>query len=447
MRLSDYFRIAFANITGQKRRCLLIIIITGLMFSLIIAGFQIIQGLQNSVEYQTTRATEGEVLLRLSPDKDKCSEDCDVDKLITELVNIVATYGGHTESVEAYDMGGLDFYLLPASLADKTVTEDVTLAPSDATPVLLSTREAGQWQRLTLNSRDGASNNLATLATIRNQSLGHIIEQNAYGQRPDSDKTKYFVVGLLPSAFLSGISLSSINDPTNLLNLILDNVPLGDSDRFIVSRPTSPASQVDTHGQIWAILPDIDSAARLSTNQLFCDESDKMTAQCSEQYKYFVEQSIGTPLNVIKSFNNIWAVYNFIWISLAVIALIIAFSTYTRLIGAERKNIALYYSFGATKRNVCCIYLVYLIIISFLTIIVTAVIGVLLALLTTLFYNSSLTATFALGFGIDPPPVIMLLGWNPTLLIVAFIILLTAPLSVLLSLPQLSFKNSARNLK
>lgn len=447
MCLSDYFRIAFANITGQKRRCLLIIIITGLMFALIIAGFQIIQGLQNSVEYQTTRATGGEVLLRLSLDEDKCSEDCDVDELITELANIIATYGGHTESVEAYDVDGLDFYLLPASLANKTVTEDVTLAPSDATSVLLSTREAGQWQRLTLNSRDSVSNNLATLATVRNQSLGHIIKLNAYGQRPDSDKTKYFVAGLLPSTFLGGISLSSINDSANPLNLILDNVPLGDSDRFVISRPNSSTPQVDTHGQIWAILPDIDSAARLSTNQLFCDESDKMVAQCPAKYKYFVEQSIGTPLNVIKSFNNIWTVYNFIWISLAVIALIIAFSTYTRLIGAERKNIALYYSFGATKQNICCIYLVYLIIISFITIIVAVLIGVLLALLTTLFYNSSLTATFALGFGIDQPSVIMLLGWNPTLLIVTFIILLTAPLSVLLSLPQLSFRNSARNLK
>ena len=66
MRLRDYLRLGLANIACNRRRCALVVIITGAMFALIFAGFEVIRGLEVATQKQVTDFTDGQVLLKLT---------------------------------------------------------------------------------------------------------------------------------------------------------------------------------------------------------------------------------------------------------------------------------------------------------------------------------------------------------------------------------------------
>lgn len=436
MRLRDYLRLGLANIACNRRRCVLVVIITGAMFALIFAGFEVIRGLEVATQKQVTDFTDGQVLLKLTvEDGLEDSED--------ELARQVVKYGGYTEPVEEYWFDEMiHLYLFPArlkeSLADKII-DDV----AGGVPILISTDEAGRWRRLTISKDMGMQRRLELVAKIRAQSLGKVIENNGFGTRPDIERTQFFVAGLLPANLVGvSLSLSNIGDMQNPLNFILEVIPTGSSETFVLERPEGV--EVSTkEREIWAVFPDAEIAYEFVMDRQMCSGMNKT---CISKYRYMVREVIGNPLGVKMGFREIEKVYTIIWIVLTAIGAFITISTYTRLINQEVRNIALYRALGATVKNVYIIYATYLVILSLLTMVVALAVGTLLALVVSLVYQGALSADFSISFGVEPVSV-WLAGWDSTVLVIVAINVVVALASTGVNIFQLSMTKVAQKLK
>lgn len=436
MRLRDYLRLGLANIACNRRRCVLVVIITGAMFALIFAGFEVIRGLEVATQEQVTDFTDGQVLLKLTVE-DGLEDSKD------ELARQVVKYGGYTEPVEEYQFDEMmHLKLFPAklkeSLADKILDDKAS-----GVPILISTDEAGRWQRLTIDKNLGMQRRLELVAKVRAQSLGKLIENNGFGTRPDIEKTQFFVAGLLP-ANLAGISLSlgNIGDLQNPLNFILESIPTGGSETFVLERPEGALPSTKER-ELWAVFPEVEMAYEFVMDRQMCSGMNKT---CISKYRYTVQEAIGNPLGMKMGFREIWKVYTIIWMVLTAIGAFITISTYTRLINQEVRSIALYRALGATVKNVYIIYATYLVILSLLTMVVALVAGTLLALVVSLVYQGALSADFAVSFGIEPVSV-WLAGWDSTTLVIVAINVVVALASTGVNIFQLSATKVAQKLK
>ena len=146
------------------------------------------------------------------------------------------------------------------------------------------------------------------------------------------------------------------------------------------------------------------------------------------------------------NFAGIWRIYNIVWLILAIIALIIMMSTYSRLINQEVKNIALYRALGATRAEAYIIYAVYLAMLSLIAMVVALIVGTLMAFGVSWIYHESLVADFIIGFGTEPAS-IWLVGWNNTVFAIMALGIIAALVSVVMNIFQFSAARTAQRLK
>ena len=147
-----------------------------------------------------------------------------------------------------------------------------------------------------------------------------------------------------------------------------------------------------------------------------------------------------------ENLQNVWLVFMVVVAVLTVIALIIAVSTYGRLIGKDMKIISLYHALGATKGQIWVVYAVYLLMLSMMAVGFAIVVGLALAAVLSLVNMTNLVQVFALGFGLETEGV-WLVGWNNLLLYVVGAIMAAAILVVILSDGQFADKKLARRIK
>ena len=167
---------------------------------------------------------------------------------------------------------------------------------------------------------------------------------------------------------------------------------------------------------------------------------------CGKDYKYQVVSAVSDPIMTYENLQNVWLVFMVVVAVLTVIALIIAVSTYGRLIGKDMKIIALYHALGATKGQIWVVYAVYLLMLSMMAVGFAIVVGLALAAVLSLVNMTNLVQVFALGFGLETEGV-WLVGWNNLLLYVVGAIMAAAILVVILSDGQFADKKLARRIK
>lgn len=437
MWLRDCVRLGVANIAGNRRRCVLVVVITGVMFALIFAGFEVIAGLETATQVRTTEFMNGQVLLRLTIE-DKLTDSK------SKLTQKVTDYGGYTEPVEEYQFDEMLYlHLFPvrlkASLEDKLLEANA----DGAVPILISADEAGKWQRLMINEKMGMEQRLEVLTKVRERSLGKVIENNGLGVRPDIEKTRFFVAGLLPAS-LTGVSLSlsNIGDAQNPFNIVLESIPTGGSETFVLERLSEEATNVKDN-ELWAVFPNVEMAYDFVMERQICSN---MNETCVSEYRYSVREVISNPLEVKMSFRGIWKIYTLVWLILTAIGVFITVSTYTRLINQEVRNIALYRALGATVKNVYAVYAMYLVVLSLLTMAIALGMGTLLALLMSGLCRNTLSADFAISFGAELTSV-RLIGWNDAILAIIVINVIVALASAGVNILQFSATKVAQKLK
>ena len=131
---------------------------------------------------------------------------------------------------------------------------------------------------------------------------------------------------------------------------------------------------------------------------------------------------------------------------LGVIAVIIALSTYARLIGKDMKIISLYHAMGATGKQIRIVYIVYLMMLSVMAVGFALVVGLGLAAVLSMVNMTALEQMFMLGFGVVKDGV-WLIGWNSLLWYLIGAMMLTAVVAVCLGNGNFKVKELAKRMK
>lgn len=231
------------------------------------------------------------------------------------------------------------------------------------------------------------------------------------------------------------LSFANLEQDGNPLNLILAQVRVGTS-----------FGGTSADGVIFAEFPDLEMADDYYRDaENHCEEIDRVFGTCDQAYKYQVMAVLDDPLTTYENLQNVWLVFVIVAAVLAAIALIIALSTYARLISKDTKIIALYHAMGATGWQIRIVYMAYLLILSVMVVGFALTLGVGLATILSLVNGASLEQVSMLAFGVERK--VWLLGWSNLIWGLVGAVILVAPLAVLLGNGNFRVRELAKKMK
>lgn len=429
MRVLDCLRLGVAGVKAHKKRALTVVVIVGLLFSVLMAGAFFLQGLENAALGKMLAPTGGRVLVMSNVDTKFCGEECDMAKEVAEIRRNIERYGG--EAISATMISGKDgmFYRLEKNVFE---FEGEGLAIPLSTVAKMKGVQLPGWDA-------GVERRVEAVQTIFEEAKAEDNENR--------------IVGILPGGvYTSDLSLSSVEQSGNPLNMIFGQIVTGTSQNFMIGAAETSmgdAVAMDTAemGLVFAEFPDLKAAYNYYRDEAnYCLDLDRAFGHCKNGYKYLTMSAISDPLTTYDNFQLVWLVFGITAAVLAVIALIIAVSTYARLIGKDMKIIALYHAMGATRGQVRLVYLSYLLILSVMTVVFSLAVGLGMALLLGAVNGEAISQVFWMGFGVEPGK-IWLVGWNWMIWVMVAVLLLSAVLAILLSNGQFASKKLARKMK
>lgn len=433
MRVLDCLRLGVAGVKAHKKRALTVVAIVGLLFSVLMAGAFFLQGLENAALGKMLAPTGGRVLVMSNVDTKFCGEECDMAKEVAEIRRNIERYGGEAISATMIsDEGGM-FYRLEKNVFE---FEGEGLAIPLSTVAKMRGVQLPGWDA-------GVERRVEAVQTIFEEA------------KTEDNESR--IVGILPGGvYASDLSLSSVEQSGNPLNMIFGQIVTGTSQNFMIGAAevnegsgVDAVSEMDTAemGLVFAEFPDLKAAYNYYRDEAnYCLDLDRAFGHCKNGYKYLTMSAVSDPLKTYDNFQLVWLVFGIIAAVLTVIALIIAVSTYARLIGKDMKIIALYHAMGATRGQVRLVYLSYLLILSVMTVAFSLAVGLSMALLLGAVNSEAINQVFWMGFGVEPGK-IWLVGWNWMIWVMVAVILLSAVLAILLSNGQFASKKLARKMK
>ena len=250
MQLGDYLRLGWANIATHKKRAAIVMVIVGALFSVLMAGSMLIQGIENATLAVVLQPTDGKILVKSVAQQIFCEDDCDIEMDQAEIRRDIAKWGGM--EIEVGTVGPMDsIYAVSLELIANAIEVSLDEVPDDAIPVLASTSTLAGWLSISSPEKNApAEKKVRTVQAIRERALGEVIETGSQ---------KYFVAGILPGSFgASGLSLATIGDRNNPLNLLLEEIPTANSQTIAIKNDDT--LEMASIAEIWAVFPDLDKA-------------------------------------------------------------------------------------------------------------------------------------------------------------------------------------------
>lgn len=454
MRLTDYLRLGFAGVKAHKKRAFTVVIIVGLLFSVITAGAFILQGLE-SIALETMLApTDGKVLVVSSVDTKICGDNCNIATEVVEIKKNIERYDGKIIPTTISQTADGMFYK-----AEEKVFSSEANNTTDVTQVIVPLGTAANLASVEMQERDAeVADKLAATQEVREKTLGKVVENEA-GE-------KYYIAEILPSGvYASNLSFMNIGQDGNPLNLILGQIRTGVSQNFITkSAKTEPKvdesnteqssgfiamEDVDAEemGVVFARFENIEAAYKYYQDKAnYCSETDRIFNMCGKDYKYQVVSAVSDPTMTYENLQNAWLVFMLIAAVLTIIALIIAISTYGRLIGKDLKIISLYHALGATKRQIRVVYAVYLLMLSLMAVVFAILLGLAFAATLSIMNMEALKQVWTLAFGTQASE-IWLIGWNNLVWWIVGVMMLAPVVAVVLGNGNFTSKELARKMK
>lgn len=440
MRAEDYLRLGMAGVLAHKKRAVLVMVISGLLFSVVLAMFMLLGGFQNAVYTEEYKATGGKIIYKIAFDEEYCEAlGCETEGEKSEILALVQKYGGEViEGVRAYNTSeGLMYAVRPELVAG--VIDKKYDAPDGTVPAVVSADIAGGWLQMTGGMVSSLKRKVKTVETVREKAIGQVVvPKNRYANpedEPESEegKTKFFVEGLLPGPIgNTSLALGGLTGP-NPLDVVFDSVHLGWGTSLILEGEDLTellGEPVDISDEVWVSFADYNKAYELATDKMMeCEAVDRYFGGCAKDYKYRVESMIGDFREMEGNLRVMWAIFSVVGLIIGMIAVIIMLTTFARIVGQDEKVIALYQAAGATTGQVRKIYLVYLLILSMATAVFALVVGLVMTLVMNLVNMTAISEAFMLGFGMARRQ-IWVIGWNWRMLVVMVTIVLMAPVSV-----------------
>lgn len=431
MRLIDYARLGVANVRVRKKRALLAAVAVGLIFGILTTGSLLIQGIENVVLDKMAEPTGGKVLLEVST-RQSCMQEAGCEFIDAErvIMMVASEFDGEVLDDDVTWVGYGSLPTIAPEVLEPAIEVGSELVPGDTIPVLTSIDKLAEWQRYIVPDRTTtAERRVGVLNELRAKSLGQEIVVG--GQ-------KLMPVGILPGAFgVSTLSLAEIGQKTNPLNMVLEQIRVGESTAFAVDDGNNGAGGGISQEAIFVLLPDIPTALayKRALDAEACPLSDAQSRGCDPVVEFRTKQAVGDSLAASETFSTIWQIYGWLILGLVAVAGVVMLSTYTRLVNDDAEKVALYHALGASRWQVAGIYYVYLSTLSLLASLFALVVGAILTLLVNLLNWQALSQIFALAFGGEVQPVFFL-GFNLQLLMFLGLMLLFALIATILNLRQ-----------
>lgn len=454
MRLLDYLRLGFAGVKAHKKRALTVVLIVGLLFSVIAAGAFILQGLENITLETMLAPTNGKVLVVSSVDTKICGDGCDIATEVAKIKKNVERYDGKLIPAKISQTADGMFYKI-----EEKVLSSKTNNATDVTQVIVPLGTAANLADIEMPERDvEVADKLAAIQEVREKTLGKVVE-NKNGEQ-------YYVAEILPSGvYASNLSFMNIGQDGNPLDLILGQIRTGVSQNFITKSAKTELKVDESNteqlsgfivmedidaeemGIVFAQFDNIEAAYNYYRDKVnYCSETDRIFNMCGKDYKYQVMAAVSNPLTTYENLQNIWLVFKIVAAVLAIIALIIALSTYARLIGKDLKIISLYHALGATKGQIRVVYVAYLLMLSLMAVGFAILLGLGLAAILSAVNMEALRQVWSLTFGTQTGG-IWLIGWNNLVWWVVGVMILATVVAVLLGNGNFTSKELAKRMK
>ena len=443
MRTLDYLRLGAAGMKAHKKRALVVVMIVGLLFGVVAAGAFFLQGLEQVALAEMLAPTEGKVLVMSSVDTRACGEDCELAAEVGKMKEKIGEYGGEVVPVAVRQTAEGMFYVVDegvfrevfsgvkAASAESEGGETMTVA----VPLEVAAELAGIEMP---ESGASVAERMVAIYKVREETLGRTVESET--------GARYEVAGILPGGvYATDLSLVYVGQSGNPLNMLFGQVKTGVSQSFGVGQAED--MDVEAMGMVLAVFEDIEAAEGYYRDEVnYCAEVDRMMGRCSEEYRYQVAAAVADPLGTYDNLQQVWSVFKVAAAVLAAIAVLIALSTYVRLLGGDVKIIALYHAMGATGWQIRLVYLTYLVMLSMLAVGFAVILGLGLAAVLSLVNMAALKEVFAMGFGVVMEE-IWLVGWSETIWWLAGALLAAAVLAVVLGNGDFASKGLAKRMK
>lgn len=421
MKLRDYLRLGVAGIAGHKRQTVMILIVIGALYSVLMAGVMLIQGVQSSATTEMTRQTDGKILVQVHMYEQICKGKCSAEEAKAKI----RQYGG--EVLEAKEENGI--LTLDAGIFGAEIEGESEVKVTYATVKWL----AKAMQIKMPSGEDSVRTQMAAIEKVREWALGKTIESNG---------EKYYIAGILPGSVYTGsLAFSQRKDRKNPLNMILGMVDTGWGEAIILENEVEAQEDNET---VVGMFEDVEQAIKYMESEEYCQETGIGSGVCSgEKPRYIIGTVIPGPVSTEENFRELWEAAMIVAGILMVIASIVMLSTYGRLIGKDRKIIRLYRVMGARKGQIVLVYIIYLVLLSLMAAVLAMIVGAVLAVIVNMVNMGLLEQAYALGFGADVKAR-WIIGWNVMMLGMVGVMVLTGVVSVILNLRKMSGEGGAK---
>ena len=362
MRTKDVLRISLKNIRIYLKRNLIIMATMGIIFGLILTINLWLQGMENSYTELANQSTEGRVIIEATNSMEGMIIDDALPKTTRqEIAEDIEAHGGKVLG-DAEKFGLFGSVVLSKELVENRIMVDMEEVPVDAAPVLVSTFLGEQLL--------GKSFSAEYTNAVRKQKDYKEYQDKLIGKTfTDTYGAKYYVVGLNSGNFhVDNLSFNQLErGSNNILNpvpafvatpngtpIVIDN---GKSESWQKGESVSLKETVDTKAEgesLVAIFDDNKSAY----NYFQYGRGRFMNVDLPSR-TYSVNIVAGMSPETMYIMENMNFVINIVSVALGLIAAIVVVFTSIRLVDQDRQNVALYYSLGATTRQVRTIYLFY----------------------------------------------------------------------------------------
>ncbi len=433
MQIKGILHLSLKNLKSHPKRTLFLILTTGIIFALIFTVNLWWQGLQNTYIANASHPTHGKIILQATansnttsfPNDSSTSQDSPAtrEEMIQDLERFGATIIGDTKYYGSYFAPVLDSTLLQSVLEI-----DPTTAPAGTAPILVNEHLANQFLGKAYSGvTRTAHNKQQNYETYRSSLLGKTFT--------DSDGNKYYVVGLAPGrSFINNLSFAGIvyrND--SLFNPFLEHIATPSSTSIVLSNPhaSNPQDLNSTPALPASVIATFDS---LDQANIYLHHGDGNFFSLSlPNRKYDASVLAGPSPEIFYLFRGITVIINITSAILITIAGVVVIFTTIRLVDQDKQNIKLYYSLGASSRQIHILYLFY-----FLELLLGAVLfaftpASLAVLLFSATHQELLSVQQMLAFSLPTRQTIIWYGVNSETFLFFAIILLLAPLCTLLN--------------
>lgn len=457
MRTLDYLRLGAAGMKAHKKRALVVVMIVGLLFGVVAAGAFFLQGLEQVALAEMLAPTEGKVLVMSSVDTRACGEDCEVAAEVEKMKEKIGEYGGEVVPAAVRQTAEGMFYVVDEGVFGEVFSgvkaDSAESEGGEAMTVVVPLEVAAELAGIEMpESGASVAERMVAIYKVREAALGRTVESET--------GARYEVAGILPGGvYATDLSLVYAGQSGNPLNMLFGQVKTGVSQSFGVgagdglaeAEATSGelAGEVDAEamGMVLAVFEDIGAAEGYYRDEVnYCAEVDRMMGRCSEEYRYQVAAAVADPLGTYDNLQQVWSVFKIAAAVLAAIAVLIALSTYVRLLGGDVKIIALYRAMGATGWQIRLVYLTYLVMLSMLAVGFAVILGLGLAAVLSLVNMAALKEVFAMGFGVVTEE-IWLVGWSEVIWWLVGALLVAAVLAVVLGNGNFAGKELGKRMK